>query len=70
MNLSLLIVCIGLGIATYHGVVTILDLFIPDKPKRIDPVRQRAIALSRDAAETKRRMDRTANHYHRLRGIV
>jgi hypothetical protein len=70
MNAELLALSIVVGGAVYHAVVTILDAFTPDKPKRIDPPRQRVSALASDAAQTKRRMEKEANRYHRLRGIV
>ncbi|WP_160665209.1 hypothetical protein [Pseudarthrobacter sp. ATCC 49987] len=70
MNITLLIVCMGLGIAAYHGVVTILDLVIKDEPKRVSPRQRHASDLAKDIYQTKQLMNKAASRYHRLRGTV
>lgn len=70
MNILLLLVCIALGIATYHFVMAVLDLFIKDEPRKVNPVQVQSSALGKDATRTKRRMNKAASRYRRLRGTV
>lgn len=70
MIIWVLIICTGLGIAAYHLVVMFLDILFPEKPKQAVTASNAVTSMQRDAKKAKRRMDKTADRYNRLRGIV